>query len=76
MFKGPVGPVSGRTPRSQAEAIGTDSSGFKEGPAYDVAGGHPITKQMPKQAFKAQELKSPSGGAPMEIPAPFTLGSK
>jgi len=76
MFKGPVGPQSGQTPRTIAEKKGTDPAGFVEGPAYDVKGGHPITKQMPEQTYKAQTMKAPVGGTPMEIPAPFAVGSK
>lgn len=75
MYKGPVGPVSGRTPRSQAEKMGTDPSGFKEGPAYDAKGGHPVTAEQPKQEYKPAALKA-GGGKPMEIPAPFTLTQK
>ncbi len=73
MFKGPVGPNSGRTPRSIAEEQGTNPSGFKEGPPYDYAAGHPITKNMPSQAPKETELKPGGDAKPMEIPAPFTV---
>lgn len=75
MFKGPVGPVSGRTPRSQAEKIGTDPSGFEDGPAYDITAGHPTGKGMPTGEYKDAKMKVPAGGEPVsDGKAPFTIG--
>lgn len=75
MFKGPVGPVSGRTPRSQAEKIGTDASGFVEGPAYDVTAGHPKGNGMPSGKYEADKMKAPAGGSPASnTKAPFNIG--
>lgn len=75
MFKGPTGPQSGRTPRTQAEEIGTSKEGFVEGPAYDPKAGHPITKDFPQQQYKEQQMK-PVVSQPINIPAPFTLTQK
>lgn len=72
MFKGPVGPQSGRTSRSQAEKIGTDPSGFKDGPAFDPVSGTPVTREMPKQEYKPTPMKEGGDAKPMNIPAPFT----
>lgn len=78
MHKGPTGPQSGRTPRSRAEEIGADPAGFKEGPPYDVAGGHPITKAQPEQRYEdAASAALPTAGAKSAgISAPFTIASK
>ena len=73
MHKGPVGPQSGRTPRSQAESIGTDASSFKEdGVKYDPTLGHVITKEQPKQEYKEAPVKTPTGPAQSGT-APFTI---
>lgn len=76
MFKGPTGPQSGRTPRTQAEKLGTSPGGFSEQPGYDPTAGTPTGKDYPSSTYKERELKSPSGGKPMEIPTPFSGGSK
>jgi hypothetical protein len=75
MFKGPVGPQSGRTPRSQAEKIGTDPAGFVEGPAYDATAGIPKGAGMPTGKYEPAKMKTPSAGAPVsDNKAPFTVG--
>jgi len=74
MFKGPVGPQSGQTPRSIAEKQNS-SAGFQSenDPPYDPAHGHPITKDMPKQEYREPPMKQAGSGTPVEIPAPFTI---
>lgn len=73
MFKGPSGPVSGRTRRTQAEDIGTNPEGFKDGPPYDYTAGHPITRQQPSQQYedKSASVTPKPGKGPLDIPAPF-----
>lgn len=50
-----------------------DSKNFMEGPEYDVTGGHPVTKAMPSQTYKAQTMPASPDAKPMGIPAPFTI---
>lgn len=51
-----------------------DPKGFSEGPPYDVMQGTPITKDTPKQEYKAMELKPAAEKAPVsDSSAPFTL---
>lgn len=73
MFHGLKGPQSGRTSRTQAEAIGTDPEGFKEDPPYDMQGGHPVTKDLPKGEYKEAEMKEAGGAKPLDVAVPFTL---
>jgi hypothetical protein len=49
-----------------------DAKNFQEGPAYDASGGHPITKDLPKQEFKALQMPEPKQ-PPAGPPAPFTI---
>lgn len=72
MFKGPTGPVSGRTSRSVAEAK-NDAENFKEGPKYDIPGGHQITAGTPKSEYKELPMpeKAPEGPV-SDKKAPFT----
>jgi hypothetical protein len=73
MFKGPTGPKSGRTPRAQAERIGTDPSGFDGMPGYFPQGGYPITPTMPAQPYNYRDADPlPSGGSNFD-PSPFTV---
>lgn len=72
MFKGPTGPQSGRTGRSQAESIGTDPEGFTGAPGYHVQGGHPLTAGYPTGVYSEADpalTSTPSGFDPM----PFTI---
>ena len=72
-FKGTVGPESGRTPRSQAESIGTDAAAFVEQPPYFPHGGHPAGPGMPSQDYKETPAREPSGGGSVPNPSPFTI---
>lgn len=73
MYQGPTGPKSGRTPRSQAERIGTDPSGFEGMPGYFPQGGHPIMPNLPAQPYNYVDADpTPSGGASYD-PMPFTV---
>jgi hypothetical protein len=74
MFKGPVGPQSGQTPRSIAEEKNS-SAGFQSenDPPYDPTQGTPINKQIPRQAYHEAPLKPAGGGKPVEIATPFTI---
>lgn len=73
MFHGLKGPQSGRTPRTQAESIGTDPEGFKEDPPYDMKGGHPITKDFPEGKYAERPMSAPGGAKPLDADVPFTL---
>jgi hypothetical protein len=77
MFKGTVGPQSGRTLRSIAEDKGTAGTGFSDQPAYDPMLGHPITKDFPKSTYKdvatESNMKSPDAAVPFGISAPFSI---
>lgn len=73
MFKGPVGPDSGRTGRSQAEQIGTDPAGFKDGPKHDPKAGIPVTPEFPQQQYRPTPMSPPTGGQQAGVPAPFTI---
>lgn len=79
MFKGPKGSSSGRTPRTQAESIGTEAAGFEKLDAnYDAKAGHPTGKGMPPaQEYKPREIPNPkeSGGKNFD-PKPFTTSNK
>jgi hypothetical protein len=84
MFK--ATPNATRTPRKQAERIGTDPAGFDGLPLpaeklgmsaprevpYDYRGGHPITKASPSQEYEAAQMKPPASDEPAER-APFDL---
>lgn len=75
MFKGPKGPVSGRTPRTQAEKIGTERSGFEVLDAnYNAQGGHPTGKGMPTGTYKhtGEDTKPKESGGANFDPSPFT----
>lgn len=73
MFKGPKGPVSGRTPRTRAEEM-NDPQNFKDGPAYDFVDGHPITKEAPLQPYVEKALPAPAPRGPVsDHEAPFTI---
>lgn len=50
-----------------------DAKNFEEGPAYDIKGGHPVTKDMPSQEYKPLPMRSPNDKAPLDIPAPFSI---
>ncbi len=50
-----------------------DSKNFMEGPAYDVTGGHPITKDMPSQQYKELPMPAAPSANPMNIATPFTI---
>lgn len=73
MFRGPVGPDSGRTGRSQAERIGTDPAGFKDGPKYDPKAGVPVTADSPQQQYKPMPMSPPTGGQQVSASVPFIL---
>lgn len=76
MFKGPKGPVSGRTPRTQAEKY-ADPASFPAEPAYSTQGGHPITPGMPQTLYKGSPHQEPvQSSSPHQGAAPFTLGQK
>lgn len=72
MFKGPTGPVSGQTGRTIAEQK-NDAKNFEEGPKYDYVSGTPITKDTPKQQYRAATMPAKSGSGGSEIEAPFTI---
>jgi len=75
MFKGPVGPQSGRTSRTQAEKLGTESSGFEGAPEYFPQGGYPPSKDLPKQEYKEREIKPAQQGSPVSNKTPpFSIG--
>lgn len=71
MFKGPTGPQTGRTPRTQAEKIGTDSSGFVNAPDYNAQGGHPNGAGMPGGVYTHNEPASPDAGPLPTQPNPI-----
>lgn len=73
MFKGPVGPESGRTPRTQAESIGTDASNFVKAPEYFSQGGHPVGPGMPAKPYSEAPQRAPAGGGQVPDPSPFTI---
>ena len=74
MFKGPVGPQSGRTPRSIAEEKNNPASFQSENdPPYDATQGTPITKDMPKQAYHEAPMKQAGSGTPVNPATPFTI---
>ncbi len=60
------------TPRNTAVER-NDASNFNEGPAYDVLGGHPVTKDMPSQEYKATPMKEARESEPKHQPSPFTI---
>ncbi len=50
-----------------------DASNFTEGPAYNIQGGHPVTKEHPAQEYKEMPMKAPSESAPKNQPTPFVI---
>jgi len=70
MFKGPAG-TNTRTPRTQAEKIGTNPEGFKGVPDYNPQGGHPTGTGMPGGVYTHSEPESPDAGPLPTQPSPF-----
>jgi hypothetical protein len=51
-----------------------DPKNFMEGPAYNVAGGHPITKSTPAQVYKEPAMPKPTPKATeTETKPPFVV---
>lgn len=73
-FKGPQ--LGHRTSRSIAIEKGTDPAGFKDDVPYNATVGHPLGKEYPAGEYKEPTMKAPAGGKPVDITAPFSLGSK
>lgn len=62
-----------RTSRTIAKSV-NEAKNFDEGPAYDIKGGHPITKTMPSQEYKPMPVKSATETKPVsDNSAPFTI---
>lgn len=72
MFKGPVGPQSGQTPRTIAEKK-NEAGNFTEGPGYDATKGLPTALPGAAGQYKSQELKPVSTKPTEMLPAPFTI---
>lgn len=73
MFKGPKGPVSGRTPRTIAEAHASPSEFPPEKP-YHYQGGYPITAETPKSEYRPVNIPAPVQSTPANtLAAPFNL---
>jgi len=72
MFKGHKGGGL-RTPRTRAEELGTDPSGFN-GMNYHVPGGHPISKNNPADLYKEQEPHVGGSSEPINPTSPFKIG--
>ncbi len=62
-----------RTSRTIAKER-NEAKNFDEGPAYDIKGGHPITKDMPSQEYKPMAVKQATDSKPVsDTSAPFTI---
>jgi hypothetical protein len=62
-----------RSPRKTAMER-NDAKNFDEGPPYDVTHGHPITKEIPSQDYKAMAIKPASDTKPVsDLSSPFTI---
>lgn len=73
MYHGPKGPVSGRTPRTIAEA-NTSPSEFPADKPYHYQGGYPITPETPKSEYKPANIPAPvQSSNPHAGSAPFAL---
>lgn len=74
MFHGIKGPQSGQTSRTIAEEK-NDPKNFSDDPenGYFTQGGHPITKDMPKQPYTEKEMKGGGNAKPIDVSVPFTL---
>lgn len=74
MFKGPTGPQSGQTSRSIAEQK-NDARNFTADPegGYFPQGGHPVTKDLPKQEYKEAEMTGGGNAKPLDTAVPFTI---
>ncbi len=73
MYHGPKGPVSGRTPRTIAEA-NTSPSEFPADKPYHYQGGYPITAETPKSEYKPQAIPALVQSTPANAAAaPFTI---
>lgn len=90
MFKST--PDATRTPRTQAERIGTAPAGFNGLPdgitaaklgwaeptevAYDFTHGHPITSELPEQQPVSEPRMRPAGNEEPAVRVPFELGTR
>lgn len=61
-----------RTPRTQAEDIGTDPRGFTD-TSYDPAAGHPSYPGLPATHYVEQPPQVGGGAGPIDADKPFAV---